>query len=132
MLSVARVAYIPLRALAVNVIAVYSRSRRRRRKPDRMTSVELLVKPHYSVGELTEPRRYVLRYARSFPPGYERNQHLQVAVSLRRLFRNEKWLRDHVRKRFLTRRIGVRGKQCKHFFRYERWRPDERQGRHRF
>jgi hypothetical protein len=93
-LSVARVAYIPLRALAVNVIAVYSRSRR---KPDRMTSVELLVKPLYSVGELTELRRYVLRYARSFPPGYERNQHLQVAVSLRRLFRNEKWLRDHVR-----------------------------------
>jgi hypothetical protein len=79
------------------VIAVYSRSRRKRRKPDRMTSVELLVKPLYSVGELTELRRYVLRYARSFPPGYERNQHLQVAVSLRRLFRNEKWLRDHVR-----------------------------------
>jgi hypothetical protein len=97
MLSVARVAYIPLRTLAVNVIAVYSRSRRKRRKPDRMTSVELLVKPLYSVGELTELRRYVLRYARSFPPGYERNQHLQVAVSLRRLFRNEKWLRDHVR-----------------------------------
>ena len=97
MLSVARVAYIPLRALAVNVIAVYSRSRRRRRRPDRMTSVELLVKPLYSVGELTELRRYVLRYARSFPPGYERNQHLQVAVSLRRLFRSEKWLRDHVR-----------------------------------
>jgi hypothetical protein len=93
-LSVARVAYIPLRALAVNVIAVYSRSRR---KPDRMTSVELLVKPLYSVGELTEQRRYVLRYARSFPPGYERNHHLQVAVSLRWLFRNEEWLRDHVR-----------------------------------
>jgi hypothetical protein len=97
MLSVARVAYLPLRALAVNVIAVYSRSRRKRRKPDRMTSVELLIKPLYSVGELTELRRHVLRYARSFPPGYERNQHLQVAVSLRRLFRNEKWLRDHVR-----------------------------------
>jgi hypothetical protein len=97
MLSVARVAYIPLKALAVNVIAVYSRSRRKRRQPDRMTSVELLVKPLYSIGELTELRRYVLRYARSFPPGYERNQHLQVAVSLRRLFRNEKWLRDHVR-----------------------------------
>jgi hypothetical protein len=97
MLSVARVAYMPLRALAVNVITVYSRSRRRRRKPDRMTSVELLVKPLYSAGELTELRRNVLRYARSFPPGDERNQHLQVAVSLRRLFRNEKWLRDHVR-----------------------------------
>jgi hypothetical protein len=94
---VARAAYIPLRALAVNVIAFYSRSHRKLRKPDRMTSVELVVKPHYSVGELTELRRYVLRYARSFPPGYERNQHLQVAVSLRRLFGNEKWLQDHVR-----------------------------------
>src|ERR1700694_5790900 len=97
MLSVARVAYVPLRALAVNVIAVYSRSRRRRRKPDRMTSVELLVKPHYSVGELTELRRYVLRYARSFPPGHERNQHPPEAVSLRGLFTSERGLRDHVR-----------------------------------
>jgi hypothetical protein len=95
--SVARAAYIPLRALAVNVIAICSPLRRKRRKPDRMTYVELLVKPLYSVGELTELRRYVLRYARSFPPGYERNHHLQVAVSLRRLFRNEEWLRDHVR-----------------------------------
>jgi hypothetical protein len=50
-----------------------------------------------SDNDRTELRRYVLRYARSFPPGYERNQHLQAAVSLRRLFRNEKWLRDHVR-----------------------------------
>jgi hypothetical protein len=83
---VARAAYIPLRALAVNVIAFYSRSRRKLRKPDRMTSVELVVKPHYSIGELAELRRYVLRYARSFPRGYERNQHVQVAVSLRRLF----------------------------------------------
>jgi hypothetical protein len=39
MLSVARVAYIPLRALAANVIAVYSRSRRKRRKPGSMTTV---------------------------------------------------------------------------------------------
>jgi hypothetical protein len=70
---VARAAYTPLRALAVNVIALYSRSRRKLRKPDRMTSIELVVKPHYSVSELTELRRYVLRYARSFPPGYERN-----------------------------------------------------------
>src|SRR5450631_1809610 len=94
---VARAAYTPLRALAVNVIAFYSRSRRKSHKPDRMTSIELVVKPHYSVSELTELRRYVLRYARSFPPGYERNQHLQVAVSLRALFKNEKWRRDHVR-----------------------------------
>jgi hypothetical protein len=59
--------------------------------------VKLLVKPLYSVAELTEIWSYVLRYARSFPPGYERKHHLQVAVSLRSLFRNEEWLRDHVR-----------------------------------
>src|ERR1700676_1294110 len=89
--SVARVTYIPLKALAVKVIAIYSRSRRKRRKPNRMTSVE----PHYSRDELTELRRTMLRYARSFPPGNERNHHLQIAVSLRRLFRNEKWLAAH-------------------------------------
>ena len=40
MLSVARVAYIPLKALAANVIAVYSRSRRKSRKPDSTTTVD--------------------------------------------------------------------------------------------
>ena len=59
--------------------------------------MKLLVKPLYSVGELTEIWSYVLRYARSFPPGYERKHQLQVAVSLRSLFRNEEWLRDQVR-----------------------------------
>jgi hypothetical protein len=98
MLSVARVAYVPLRALAVNVIAVYSRSRRKLRKPDSITAVEPFAdRLLYSLDELTELRRTMLRYARSFPPGSQRNQHLQIAVSLRRLFRNEKWLRDHVR-----------------------------------
>jgi hypothetical protein len=60
--SVARAARIPLRALAVNVIAVYSRSRRKLRKPDSITTVEpfgdrLL----YSLDELTELRRTMLR-----------------------------------------------------------------------
>jgi len=96
MLSVARVTYMPLRALAVNVIAIYSRTRRKRRTPDSMTT-ELLVERLYSLDELTELRRYVLRYARTFPPGDERNQHLHVAVSLRALFKNEKWLRTHTR-----------------------------------
>ena len=95
--SVARVTYIPLKALAVNVIALYARSRRKLRKPDSMTTVDPLVAPLYSLDELTDLRRTMLRYARSFPSGSQRNQHRQVAVSLRRLFRNEKWLRDHVR-----------------------------------
>jgi hypothetical protein len=36
-------------------------------------------------------------YARTFPAEYERNHHLQVAVSLRALFKREQWLRDHIR-----------------------------------
>jgi hypothetical protein len=74
MLSVARVTYIPLRALAVNVIAIYSRSRRKRREPDSMTTVGPRVERHYSLDELGELRRNMLRYARTFPPGEERNQ----------------------------------------------------------
>lgn len=95
--SVARVTYIPLRALAVSVIAIYSRSRRKRRKPDSITTVDPGVERLYSLDELGRLRRNLLRYARSFPPGDERNQHRQVAVRLRLLFKNEKWLRDHVR-----------------------------------
>ena len=95
--SVARVTYIPLRALAVSVIAIYARSRRKRRKPDSITTVDPGVERLYSLDELGRLRRNLLRYARSFPPGDERNQHRQVAVRLRLLFKNEKWLRDHVR-----------------------------------
>src|SRR6202171_5331717 len=93
--SVARVTYMPLRALAFNVIAIYSRSRRKRRTPDSMTTVDPRVERLYSLDELTELRRNVLRYARTFPPGDERNQHLQVAVALRALFKGEKWRRTH-------------------------------------
>jgi hypothetical protein len=92
--SVVRVAYIPLRALAVNVIALYSRSRRKRRKPESMAAVEPLVERLYSLDQLLELRRNMLRYARTFPPGGERNQHRRVAASLRVLFKNEKWRRD--------------------------------------
>jgi hypothetical protein len=48
--------------------------------------------PLYCLEDLIEKRRNVLRYARSFPPGAERNQHRQIAVSLRVLFRNKNWL----------------------------------------
>ena len=45
--------------------------------------------------ELIELRRNILRYARSFPPGPERNKHRQVAASLRTLFQNNGWLQAH-------------------------------------
>jgi hypothetical protein len=48
--------------------------------------------PLYEKAELIELRRNILLYARSFPPGFERNQHRQIAQSLRRLFKNTKWL----------------------------------------
>jgi hypothetical protein len=53
-------------------------------------------RPLYSEAELLEHRRNILRYARAFPPGPERNQHRQVALSLRALFRNREWLSAHV------------------------------------
>jgi hypothetical protein len=52
--------------------------------------------PRYTIAELVEMRRQVLRYARSVPPGFERNQHRQVAMSLRKLFRNEHWRETHI------------------------------------
>jgi hypothetical protein len=52
--------------------------------------------PLYSMAELIEHRRNILRYARSFPPGPERNQHRQIALSLRALFKKKDWLEAHV------------------------------------
>jgi hypothetical protein len=54
--------------------------------------------PLYSNAELIEQRRNILRYARSFPPGPERNQHRQIASSLRALFRDREWLDANVLK----------------------------------
>ena len=64
-----------------------------------MPSVARILAPHhplYCQAELLEHRRNILRYARSFPPGPERNQHRQIALSLRALFRNRTWLDSHV------------------------------------
>jgi hypothetical protein len=46
----------------------------------------------YTVPELLELRRQMLRFARSLPPGPERNDRRQTADSLRRLFRDQAWL----------------------------------------
>jgi hypothetical protein len=45
----------------------------------------------YTRAELIYLRRQMLRFSRSMPPGTERNQHLQIAISLRRLFKNKAW-----------------------------------------
>jgi len=49
----------------------------------------------HSIEELVGIRRDMLRYARSFPPGAERNQRRQIALSLRALFKNKDWLDAH-------------------------------------
>jgi len=50
----------------------------------------------YSIAQLVQLRRRMLRYARSLPPGPERNERRQIASSLYRLFRNQRWLDAHV------------------------------------
>jgi hypothetical protein len=51
----------------------------------------------YTMSELLELRRQMLRFARSFPPGSERNNRRQIASSLRSLFRNKAWLAVHTK-----------------------------------
>jgi hypothetical protein len=63
--------------------------------PDRVADPE--VDTRREMAYFIEMRRSVLRYARTFPPGPERNQHRQIALSLRRLFRNKTWLQSHTR-----------------------------------
>lgn len=63
-----------------------------------MTKTALAPPPHhplYCLDDLIEKRRNILRYARTFPPGTERNQHRQIAVSLRALFSNKQWLANN-------------------------------------
>jgi hypothetical protein len=51
--------------------------------------------PHYSHAELIGLRRSILLYARSFPPGHERDRHRQIATLLRTLFRRDGWFKAH-------------------------------------
>jgi hypothetical protein len=59
------------------------------------TNRQPVEEPRYTMAELIELRRTMLRFSRSIPPGSERDQHLQIAISLRRLFRNKAWLDAH-------------------------------------
>jgi hypothetical protein len=51
--------------------------------------------PLYWMDDLQVLRRDVLLHARSLPPGSKRNQHRQIALSLRRLLKNRNWLNAH-------------------------------------
>jgi hypothetical protein len=72
--------------------------------------------PLYTKAELVGLRRTMLLYCRSFPPGFERNQHRLVARSIRSLFRSKQWLDTHTvegsgrrRDRDLTRLCSAKG-----------------------
>ena len=49
----------------------------------------------YTKAQLVQLRRQMLRFARSLPPGPERNGRRQIATSLRSLVRNTKWIAAH-------------------------------------
>ena len=51
--------------------------------------------PLYWMDDLQVLRRDILLHARSLPPGSKRNQHRQIALSLRRLLKNKNWLSAH-------------------------------------
>jgi hypothetical protein len=49
----------------------------------------------YAIDELRVMRREMLVDARLYPPGPQRNQHRQTALSLRSLLKNKRWLDTH-------------------------------------
>ena len=57
-----------------------------------MSSAEA-IQNRYTIEELVELWRNALRYARSFPPGKERDRHRQVATPLRTLFQSKGWFK---------------------------------------
>jgi hypothetical protein len=57
-----------------------------------VTSPPLSDHPVYTLANLVEKRRAVLRFARSLPLGPRRNQLRQTASSLRTLFKKKGWL----------------------------------------
>lgn len=63
-----------------------------------MPSLQLKLTDHhtrYTMEQLVQLRRQMLRFARSLPPGPERNERRQIELSLRSLFRNQVWLDAH-------------------------------------
>jgi hypothetical protein len=51
----------------------------------------------YTISQLVELRRQMLRFARCLPRGSsERIERRQIAASLRSLFKNKRWLDAHV------------------------------------
>jgi hypothetical protein len=49
----------------------------------------------FTMVELYELRRVIIKHSRSIPPGPARNEHRQIASSMRSLTRNKRWLAVH-------------------------------------
>jgi hypothetical protein len=49
----------------------------------------------FTMVELYELRRVIIKHSRSIPPGPVRNEHRQIASSMRSLTRDRKWLAAH-------------------------------------
>jgi hypothetical protein len=49
----------------------------------------------FTLAELYELRRVIIRHSRLIPPGPARNEHPQIAHSMRSLFRDKAWLAVH-------------------------------------
>ena len=49
----------------------------------------------YTMAELYELRRVIIKHSRSLPPGPARNEHRQIASSMRSLSRDKNWLAVH-------------------------------------
>jgi hypothetical protein len=49
----------------------------------------------YTMAELYELRRKILKFSRSFPPGPVRNEHRKIATSMRFLSKDRNWLAVH-------------------------------------
>jgi hypothetical protein len=49
----------------------------------------------YTMVELYELRRVIIKYSRSIPPGPARNEHRRIAASMRSLTRDTDWLAIH-------------------------------------
>jgi hypothetical protein len=49
----------------------------------------------FTMAELYELRRVIIKHSRSIPPGPARNEHRQIAHSMRSLFRDKAWQAVH-------------------------------------
>jgi hypothetical protein len=49
----------------------------------------------FTMVELYELRRVIIKHSRSIPPGPVRNEHRQIASSMRSLTRDRRWLAVH-------------------------------------